>query len=270
MVDLVRAPFKSQYLAESLVSGSTFESYLKLRVLRQITVANAIQSLNQTAFKLGSLQSTYFCRLLAGISIEGSTIAIIEYNKKRSREQKSAHSARDSDNVKISTDQSSGFSISEPEEHDLTLNGIKPISSSRNASSLNISGWATSREDPRLRIYYEFSNEAAGASQLFMTIIDALATASTNLPFLEILEPLTAIGKNQLAETRLHIESSGAPATSFTWARLVQALVVFWEQGIFSYHVRREDNRWNVLDLLLIQYDGTTIAYGVMNIRYLP
>lgn len=105
---------------------------------------------------------------------------------------------------------------------------------------LPTSGWATSREDPRLRIHYQFHRDLPGGGQIFMTIMDALATASTHLLKVELEGPFTATGMNQVAETHLEIEPSGAAGTSFTWGQLVQALVVFWEQGIFVYYEGRD------------------------------
>ena len=260
MVALVRYPNKLHSMSESYVHGDNFDSYVKIRILGRLLVNDAIQGMYQTASKLGALHAGEWYRLLAGIYVRDRAVGIIEYSKvlpkqtHLSRPQRNfgqrnrAGSEVNQTNIPTSLDKADLKS---------RLNSVRPSSA-----------WATSLEDPRLRIYYEFESDIAGGCQMFMAIMDALAIASAHLPTTKVTEPLTAIGTNQHGETHLRFEPSDAPGVSFTWTQLVQALVVFWEQVIFAYHERiKYTPRWNVLDVLLVQYEGLTVAYGVMTIR---
>lgn len=79
MVALARAPNKFQEMSESRIHGSGFQSYLQLRVLRRLSVNDAIRGLYQTAFKLGSLHPGEFYRTLVGLFMRDIPVGIIDY-----------------------------------------------------------------------------------------------------------------------------------------------------------------------------------------------
>ncbi|KAL8667027.1 MAG: hypothetical protein Q9202_000949 [Teloschistes flavicans] len=257
MVGLARSTNKLQALAESSVRGDFYQSFVKVRILGLLLVRDAIVGLNQTAFMLGAIYDRQFVRTLATVSIRNIPVAIFEYSKDSPTPPNISPSPRDSDLVN---------STSTLSEEDLkpSLTGPTPDTNLSRFDS-PLSGWATSSVDPRLRIHYELSSETCGGGQMFMTVMDALALASTHPPNANVNEPITATGKNDIAETRLRIEPSGAPGTSFSWDQLLEAVVVFWDEVVF-WTIRP---RWNILETMLIRYDSTTIAYAVMTTRLL-
>ncbi|KAL8685939.1 MAG: hypothetical protein Q9218_007454 [Villophora microphyllina] len=265
MVGLVRRPNKSGQLGEAVVSGESFQTITKLRLLTRWTVNDAIVGLNQTAFMLATLHRWEFVRILATVTIRGVPVGIIEYTKKPVPQPDVSRLPQ-----AISPPEGSGPVNQTNIQSGFGQQGLEPNSTSLSQLKLPPSGWATSREDPRLRIHYQFGDDVVGGGQILMTFMDALATASSHALDSAIDAPFTAIGKNSFAETHFRVEPSGAPGTSCSWGQLIQAMVVFWEQGIFTYHREGNPPRWNILDTLLIQYNGFTIAYGTMTCRRFP
>ncbi|KAI4205074.1 MAG: hypothetical protein LQ350_000701 [Teloschistes chrysophthalmus] len=251
MVRLVQTTNKLRAMSQSSVHGEHYQACIKVRILGLFLVRDAIVGLNQTAVMLGSIYNGHFVRTLATVSYRDVPIAVFEYTK-------SSPTLSDGSDRANST---GPFS-----KEDLELSLIRPtLDTDLSRLDIPFSGWATSEEDPRLRIHFEFSAEKAGGGQIFMVSMDALAIAGSHPLNTNVAEPITATGLNDVAETRLRVEPSGAPGTTFYWRQFVQALVVLWEQVIFG--IGRP--RWNILDQMWIRYDGTTIAYAVMTTRLL-
>ncbi|KAL8763888.1 MAG: hypothetical protein Q9203_007279 [Teloschistes exilis] len=262
MVRLVQSTNKLRALSQSSVHGENYQSCIKVRILGLILVKDAIVGLNQTAAMLGSIYSGHFVRTLATVSIREIPVAIFEYAKTSDTPSSISPSAQETSPSGGSNHVNSTGAL---RKKDLEPKLMGPTSDT-DLSHLDshISGWATSSEDPRLRIHFDFSKERAGGGQIFMVTMDALAIAGAH-PLNSVAEPFTATGINHVAETRLRVEPSGAPGTVFYWRQLVQALVVLWEQVIFT----AGRPRWNILDSMWIRYDDTTIAYVVMTTRLL-
>ncbi|KAL9577730.1 MAG: hypothetical protein Q9212_006180 [Teloschistes hypoglaucus] len=261
MVRLVQSTNKLRALSQSSVHGETYLSCIKVRILGRILVKEAIVGLNETAFMLGYIYTGFFVRTLATVNIRNVPVAVFEYTKDIPPDI--SPSIRDSSSSDGSHHVNSTGPLSKEEDLEPNLTVPTPDTHLSGLDS-PISGWATSEEDPRLRIHFEFSDVRAGGGQIFMVTMDALAIAGAHPLNTNIAEPITATGINDVAETRLRVEPSGAPGTVFYWRQLVQALVVLWEQVIFVGYPR-----WNILEQMWIRYDDTTIAYAVMTTRLL-
>lgn len=124
--------------------------------------------------------------------------------------------------------------------------------------------FATSVIDPRLKIYYEFDGKDLGATNLFVAIMDAMATAAQYAGDADF-EYIVGTGKDGKERVDVLVRSDVAKP-AFTWTLLRQALATVYLGINFGMSRASPQARWEGL-AFIIEYNKRIVGDGSIN-RY--